>query len=451
MGSHDTTKRDPAEPDRDVGGDLLLIIGHGRMTTHEIGGRDLVIGRGAGSDVVVDHASLSRRHALLRPGPPLTVQDLASTNGTRIGRTVIQGGDPVALAPGEGFHIGPFTFLVVSRERGDVRSVSGRDLLRVVDPTPNGLPGLVRDVAASPVSVLILGETGVGKEVLAESLHQASGRTGAVTRINCAALTESLLESELFGHEKGAFTGAGVARAGLLESAAGGTVFLDEIGELPLGIQAKLLRAVEQREVLRLGSTRPTPIDVRFIAATNRDLAAEVEAGRFRRDLFFRLDGISLVIPPLRDRRGLIGPLAMSFLDETCRKAGRPRARLAADVLAALEAYSWPGNVRELKAVIERAVLLARGGDPSVRHLAFASPAEAPAIPTPVTRAEPSSPVADGGDDFLTPEQRADRAELIRVLEDCAGNQTRAARQLGISRTTLVNKLRLYRIPRPRS
>jgi two-component system, NtrC family, response regulator AtoC len=453
IGSSDPTPRDPtAARAGDPASDLLLIVGHGRMTTHQLGDRELLIGRGAGCDVVVDHASLSRRHAVLRPGPPPTIQDLGSTNGTRVDRAVLQGGDPVELRGGESFHIGPFTFVLVSRDRSDLRSVSGRDLLRVVDPTPAGVPALVRDVAESPANVLILGETGVGKEVLAATLHELSGRTGELTRINCAALAENLLESELFGHEKGAFTGAASVRVGLLEAAHGGTVFLDEIGELPLGIQAKLLRAVEQREILRLGSTRPISIDVRFVAATNRDLPAEVAAGRFRSDLYFRLDGVTLAIPPLRERRGMVGPLALKFLDEACQRGGRARARLGADVLAALEAYAWPGNVRELKAVIERALLLARGGDPAVRHLAFARMTERDAPSAPPVVAPPAvAPAApDAAPDFLTGEQRADRDRVIQILEDCAGNQTRAAKLLGISRTTLVNKIRLYRIPRPR-
>ena len=164
----------------------------------------------------------------------------------------------------------------------------------------------LREVAASGVHVLLLGETGVGKEVLAETLHALSARSGPLVRVNCAALSDSLLGSELFGHARGAFTGALHARAGLLEAAAGGTLFLDEVGELPLPIQAKILRALESREVLRLGSSMPVAIDARFIAATNRDLPAEIEAGRFRRDLFFRLDGMTLRIPPLR--AAFLGP-----------------------------------------------------------------------------------------------------------------------------------------------
>jgi transcriptional regulator with GAF, ATPase, and Fis domain len=268
--------------------------------------------------------------------------------------------------------------------------------------------------------------------------------------VNCAALSENLLESELFGHEKGAFTGAVGRTAGLLEASEGGTVFLDEIGELPLPLQAKLLRAVESREIRRLGSTKSIAIDIRIIAATNRDLAADVAAGRFRQDLFFRLDGVSLRIPPLRDRRHAIGPLALRFIDEAARRLGRTDVRATPELLVALAAHDWPGNVRELRAVIDRAVLLARGAQLASRHLAFAATPVVQAKPQPVRAAA----LADDGEDdavSFTADERVERARIIEMLEDCGGNQTRATKRLGLARSTLVTKLRLYRVPRPRS
>jgi two-component system, NtrC family, response regulator AtoC len=423
-------------------GGMLLVVGEGKLSSHELRA-PLVIGRDESCDVVIANASLSRRHAIVRPGPPVTVQDLGSTNGTRVGERAVRGGDEIALSAGGGFHIGPFSFFIVTPSPGTNPSSTGQDLLRVVDPTPAGVGSMIRDLAAGGTNVLILGETGAGKEVLAETIHGLSKRTGEFIRINCAALAEPLLESELFGHERGAFTGATAARAGLIEAAHGGTLFLDEIGELPAGIQAKLLRVLEQREVMRVGSTRPVRVDVRFIAATNRDLPAEVAAGRFRRDLYFRLDGVTLSIPPLRERVGQVGPLALHFLAEVGKRAGRPTLPLRAEVLAALEAYAWPGNVRELKAVIERAVLLARGASPGLRHLVFA-PA-APDAPAPPTGGPPA------GEPVLGDDERADRDRVLWALERCAGNQTRAAKLLDISRTTLVMKVRLYKIPRPRS
>jgi DNA-binding NtrC family response regulator len=421
---------------------LLVVAGEGTFTSRPLDGRELVIGRGEECDVRIDHKVLSRRHAVLRPGPPATIQDLGSRNGTRIGGKGRRGGEPVELRASDSFHIGPFSFVLVPGAATERRSLSAREAFRISDPTPDGIPALVREIAARPTSVVILGETGVGKEVLAETLHVLSERRGPLTRINCAALSESLLESELFGHEKGAFTGATAQKRGLLESAEGGTVFLDEVGELPLPIQAKLLRAIEQREVLRLGSTRPIAIDVRFVAATNRDLPAEVEAGRFRRDLFFRLDGVTLVVPPLRERTAMIGRLALGFLGAARRaRGGEPRLR--AEVLAALEGYAWPGNVRELRAVIERALLLARDGDIAVQHLSFAKARAA----APTARVDEP----DAAEHGLDAAERAERSRIIAALDACAGNQTRAARQLGIARTTLAGKLIAYRIPRPRT
>ncbi len=439
------TPRRPANAAPTPPGELLIVAGEGRLSSHELRA-PLVIGRDPGCDIVIAKRSLSRRHAIIRPGPPVTVQDLGSTNGMRIGERVVHGGGEIALSVGDSFHIGPFSFFVVTPSPGTDPSVTGKEALRVADPTAGGVGALIRELAAGGVNVLILGETGVGKEVLAETIHTLSRRPGAFVRINCAALAEPLLESELFGHEKGAFTGAAAARAGLLEAAHGGSLFLDEIGELPAAIQAKLLRAVEQREVIRIGSTRPIPVDVRFVAATNRELPSEVGAGRFRRDLYFRLDGVTLSIPPLRERTGQIGPLALQFLGEACKRAGRPPLPLRAEVLAALEAYAWPGNVRELKAVIERAVLLARGASPAVRHLLFAPPTH-DAPPAPAPPAPPPTPAAEaapGADD------RAERERIIKALEQCAGNQTRAAKLLGVSRSTLINKVRFHRIPRPR-
>jgi transcriptional regulator with PAS, ATPase and Fis domain len=324
---------------------------------------------------------------------------------------------------------------------------SGTDqALHVLDPTGEHSATLVGDIAKSGINTLILGETGVGKEVLAETMHRLSGRKGALVRINCGAIAPALIESELFGHERGAFTGAAQARAGLLEAAAGGTAFLDEVGELPAAAQAKLLRVIETREVLRVGAVRPIAIDVRFVAATNRDLVDEVAAGRFRRDLYFRLDGVSLYIPPLRERRDQIAGLAVKFLKAAYVKSPvSQRLRLAPDVLRRLEKHSWPGNVRELKAVVERALLLARDGEIGVRHLVLAAPAKIDrAVADTVTAGQAAAATP------LTARELDERQAILDALDQCAGNQTRAAQLLGICRATLVNKLGLYRIPRPR-
>jgi transcriptional regulator with AAA-type ATPase domain len=420
----------------------LLVTGDGTLRTFPLDKELVEIGRAPECDVAIENRALSRRHARLRLGAAMTVQDLGSTNGTRVARQTLRGGEPARLEPGESFHIGKLSFVVTRGARAGSDGVAN---LQVMDPTPAGAPPLVREVARSDVNVLILGETGTGKEVLAETLHELSERRGPLVRVHCAALSSTLLESELFGHEKGAFTGASQARAGLLESADGGTVFLDEVGELPEPVQVKLLRVIERREVLRVGAVRPSALDVRFVSATNRDLPAEVKAARFRGDLFFRLDGITLTVPPLRARPHQIARLALQFLREAGERA-RPRRAPAVtpDLLARLEAYAWPGNVRELKAALERALLLAGGGEVGPQHLALTL-GDAPSGDAPAQH-HGARATRDGGDDA----EAAERRRILDALENCAGNQTRAAKLLGISRTTLVSKLAFHRISRPR-
>jgi transcriptional regulator with PAS, ATPase and Fis domain len=300
---------------------------------------------------------------------------------------------------------------------------------------------LVELVAKSTISVILLGETGVGKEVIAETIHRKSARTrGPFVRLNCAALPDNLLESELFGYERGAFTGAVTPKPGLLEAAHGGTVFLDEVGELPLATQAKLLRVLESGEVTRVGSLKPRPIDVRFLSATNRDLDAIVESGAFRRDLYYRLNGISIQIPPLRERRSEIRAFTRAFLREATKKAGRMDITLSPGALAKLEEHSWPGNVRELRNVVERAALLCAGDVIEPEHVLLGTTAGRDGGPAPA----PSRPqvAADAG--------AAERQRIIEALEKCGGNQKEAAKVLGISRRTLVYRLDAYGLPRPR-
>ncbi|MFP2930118.1 sigma 54-interacting transcriptional regulator [Pyxidicoccus sp. 3LG] len=309
----------------------------------------------------------------------------------------------------------------------------------VADPAMQRLHALVKQVAASPFTVLLLGETGVGKEVFAEAVHRHSPRAqGPFVRLNCAAFSESLLESELFGHDKGAFTGAVKAKPGLLEAANGGTLFLDEVAELPAGVQAKLLRVLEQREELRLGELRPRPLDVRFVAATHKDLAAEVARGAFRQDLSFRLDGISLTIPPLRERRAELMHLAHVFLRLAARAMGRSAVpTLSPEAREALLRYHWPGNLRELRNVMERAVVLGAVDVLRPEHLPLEkllSPrVQPPSAPEPTTGASSGQ-----------------RQRIVEALEHHGGNQTEAARELGVSRKTLGVWMDAHGIPRPR-
>ena len=291
---------------------------------------------------------------------------------------------------------------------------------------------MVDRIAPGGISVLLLGETGVGKEVVAEAIHRRSPRARApFVRLNCAAFSESLLESELFGHERGAFTGAAEAKPGLLETAGGGTVFLDEVAEMPLAFQAKLLRVLEERAVRRVGGVASRPLDARFVAATNRDLQADVASGRFRRDLFFRIAGATITVPPLRERKEEIAPLARLFAEQASAQVGRAAPSLTEAALARLESDPWPGNVRELRNVIERAVLVCSGARIEETDL---PPKGGPA---------PAAPAAASHDPGGEPQKIAD------ALQRCAGNQSKAAKLLGISRRTLINRLDQYGLARP--
>jgi transcriptional regulator with PAS, ATPase and Fis domain len=299
---------------------------------------------------------------------------------------------------------------------------------------------LVAQVARSTLPVLVLGETGVGKEIVSAAIHAQSERADkAFVRINCAALPESLLESELFGFERGAFTGAHQQKRGLLETADGGTFLLDEIGELPLTTQAKLLRVLESGEISRLGALAPRTLDVRLVAATNRDLRFFIANGRFRSDLFYRLNGITIAIPPLRQRVAEIPGLARLFLAESAKKAGRAAPILTCDALAMLEQHAWPGNVRELKNVMERALALCHG-DVIGEELVLLDDS-APAVLAPKT---------ERGMSLLREDPNAQRRAVLAALAETGGNQRRAAAILGVSRITLMKRLDKYGVKRPR-
>ncbi|HET6281772.1 MAG TPA: sigma 54-interacting transcriptional regulator [Polyangia bacterium] len=319
-------------------------------------------------------------------------------------------------------------------------------------PAMRRLYALAQRAALGNINVLILGETGVGKEVMAETIHDLSARAGKpLLRLNCAAFSSTLLESELFGHEKAAFTGAHQAKPGLLETAQGGTVLLDEIGELPLQIQAKLLRVIETRQVTRLGAVKPRTIDVRFLAATNRVLEEEVDRKAFRQDLYYRLNGISLVIPPLRERIQEIEPLARSFLSQAAKLQGRPVPQLSAASLDLLRAYAWPGNIRELRNMMERAFLL-RGDDNviTLEHLPVEKMRTTTLSATAAVKEVTAPPPAMAASPLNEDESRQ-RAQIVDALTRCQGNQTRAARLLGMPRRTFCARLKAFGIPRPRA
>jgi DNA-binding NtrC family response regulator len=595
-------------------GITVLVVGDGIVASYELEeAASATIGRAESNQIVIDHPSISRSHALLRLGSPITIEDLGSSNGTAVRGTWLQQGEPCVVAPDEAIELGSLMLMVHQRTKAPrarrmwthdyfegrledecarpQRPDSGFGLLRIhskheipldllqsvfaqalreMDVTGRYGPGefevllvetsslrveqvsggivaqlkrfgldvhvgtaiypsdgrtadallavagaralgtesaangevpiygssmqqlhrLVERIADSTISVLIFGETGVGKEVLAEMVHRCSPRAAKpFLRLNCAALSESLIESELFGHERGAFTGAVQAKPGLLETAEGGTVFLDEVGELQMPTQVKLLRVIEERKVQRIGGLVPRSIDVRFVAATNRDLEVEVARGTFRQDLFFRLNGIALTIPPLRKRVSEIRELVGTFIGEAAHKMKRARPAISEEALSILERYPWPGNIRELRNVVERAVLLSTGSLIELTHLpvekmratmgsgegSFAPPPTSsdphrtppPVGVTPGDGRPPSSPVvapaetsiAEAGafeqTSALREQMQRDLAALekrriVAALAQFGGNQTEAARLLGISRVTLHHRMELYKIPRPR-
>jgi two-component system, NtrC family, response regulator AtoC len=449
--------------------DLVFVVdGQTSVQTLPDSGR-LVIGRATEANVCVPHRSLSREHASITM-PGLVVEDLGSTNGTFVRRAQPDGtisesplkhGESIALAPGDSVRLGAVTVVLVPtflRDEAPARS-GDRSAVVVDDPAMRAIYAMIDRVAASDIPVLVLGETGVGKEVLAEALHGRSPRARRpLVRLNCAALSESLLESELFGHEKGAFTGASGAKPGLIETADGGTVLLDEIGDLPLTAQAKLLRVLEERKVIRVGGVAPRPVDVRFVAATHKNLEESVARGQFRGDLYFRLAGVLLRVPPLRERRSEIASLARSFVRAACGRYRRVvEPTFSRDALAWLESHAWPGNIRELRHSVERAVLLCDGATIEREHL-LAQPVGQSAPVAPIAAVAPAAPAAVPAPPADEPahEGRAPktpgltRAAIERALESCAGNQTRAAEHLGISRRTLVTWLERYKIARPR-
>jgi DNA-binding NtrC family response regulator len=457
-----TTAEIPPEPRGPLRGLVQLTAGGAAGRVVRISpGAPVTFGRAPECTVVLTDAGISRIHAEIecRAGQ-YVLRDKGSRNGTFLDDERVELATP--LGHGDGIRMGAtvrlrFTLVDEAEERELARMSdalpredarlrgaaaseppqgSAAEIFR--DPTMRALYEQAGRAAKATISVLILGETGAGKEVLAQAIHRASPRAQKpFLALNCAALSEGLLEAELFGHEKGAFTSALHAREGLFEAAQGGTVFLDEVGELPATTQVKLLRVIEDRKVLRVGARTPRVIDVRFVSATNRDLEADVERGAFRADLFFRLNGIALTVPPLRARRGEIEELTLLFIARACADSGRsdvPTLSPAARDL--LFCHSWPGNVRELRNAIERAVVLCAGPLLLPEHLP-------PRIATPAPQQSASDSLRDHVD-------AAERQRVTEVLERCGGNQTLAASELGISRRTLVARLSEWGLTRPR-
>ena len=323
----------------------------------------------------------------------------------------------------------------LARLRTELRGRAGFPNLVGRSPAMQTLYEQIEDVATSEASVLLLGETGVGKELVAEAIHRASRRAaGPLIKVNCSALSEGLLESELFGHVRGAFTGAAGDHRGLFEEASGGTLLLDEIGEMPPALQAKLLRALQEGEIRRVGDRITRRVDVRVVAATARDLAAEVGAGRFREDLFYRLNVVAIALRPLADRPEDIAPLITAMLARHCASLKTPPPRIEPDAWQALLDYNWPGNVRELSNALERALVLAHDG--TIRRADLPLTVLGSATPRPG-----GQPL--GSDLTLKVHQGQLESSIIRAaLQRAGGNRRAAAALLGISARTLFYKLR---------
>jgi two-component system, NtrC family, response regulator AtoC len=432
----------------------LLVWGAGSTTVLELPERGaVVLGRAQECELRVEHPSVSRRHCRFQLDEAgITVEDLGGTNPTLVNGRPIERGVRAALSPGQLVRVGEVVLVLsggpdeAGPERGDgARGEEGErpsrpapvllpEGLVAVDPITRRLLELVARIGPGEVPVLLHGETGVGKELFAEAIHRASRRAaGPLVKVNCAALSPSLLEAELFGHEKGAFTGAERARAGLFEAAAGGTIFLDEVGDLPAAAQAALLRVLEAREVLPVGGRKPRPVDVRVVSATHKDLRAEAERGGFRRDLYFRLDGFSLTLPPLRARPADLSPLVLRFA--AAARPGGGAAVVSDAAMAAMAAYAWPGNARELRHAVAAAALLAGDAPIEVEHL----PAAVQAAASGEARA---SPIAGIRDELA----EVERQRIIAALEAAGGNQTKAAAILGMPRRTFLRRLAEYRL-----
>ncbi|WP_449428104.1 sigma-54-dependent transcriptional regulator [Rhodanobacter umsongensis] len=304
---------------------------------------------------------------------------------------------------------------------------------------------LIRQVAPTRSNAFIVGDTGTGKELVARAIHEASGRTGLFVPINCAAIPAELLESELFGHVKGAFTGAMRDRIGKCELAGGGTIFLDEITEMPANLQVKLLRVLQEGSIERVGANETIPVDLRVVSATNRDLQQAVESGALRRDLYFRLNVVRIDVPKLRDRQGDIALLANHFLLKHASELGRATPRLGPHVLERLEAYEWPGNVRELENIMERAVVLCRGEEITLGQLPAELARESPNRSSSSVTLVDSAPI-DGSLDLKAQVEGLECQLIKAALERSAGNKAAAARLLGVSERTLWYKLKAYRV-----
>jgi transcriptional regulator with PAS, ATPase and Fis domain len=449
----------PAEPRAT----LSVSISEGMKVEVPLGLHEVRIGRGRGSDLLLIDPSVSRLHTrIFRVGTQYFLSD-KSKNGTFVnGKRVTQ----LQLETGMAFRIGPYQ--IHFRQEGGSSLEEPPTVAPGPTPEDKSVPRIpsgcrpavaaypslgfvgesshirrilseIERVGRSDLPVLIEGETGCGKELVSRGIHRVSARQNRpFVVVNCGAISPDLIESELFGHEKGSFTGATAQRKGAFEIAHGGTIFLDEIGELPLPLQPKLLRVLEQKEIKRVGGNETIPVDVRVVAATNRNLRKEIVQNNFRDDLYFRISAVTITVTPLRERREDILILAHHFVLEAAASAEREVPRLSAAAVAFLSSYSWPGNVRELRNAILRAVVMGHGETLESGDFAFLLP------PEPLLQFERES------GSFSRWEQ-AEKQNILSELTRQNWNKTRAAKELGIAKSTLFEKLKKYRIRSPES
>jgi len=424
----DETARVAAAQLKLLGVELTVVEGPSRGQRVRVAGASATIGSGERSTLRIQDRSVSRMHAeiTVRDGV-ITLRDLESTNGTFVGEVRIR---DVDVAPGTVVRVGASAVRVDSAEEPAFLPLSSAtsfgDLVGGSVPMRQVYAVLER-VARTDTTVLVQGETGTGKDVAARAIHEASARArGPFVPVDCGAIPENLFESELFGHVRGAFTGAVQSRAGAFEEANHGTLFLDEIGEMPLSMQAKLLRAIESRRIRRIGETREIDLDVRIVCATNRRLAAMVNAGTFREDLFYRLAVVEVALPPLRARKEDIPVIAQHLYDKMMAARGRPAGTLSAELVDRLVSRGFPGNVRELRNVIERAVTL---GQTEGR------PAPPSALPPGVESIVPTHlPLKDARDAWTN---EFETVYVRAMMAKTHGNVTRAAELAGVSRRFL--------------
>lgn len=410
------------------------------------------IGTAIDNDVILSDRAVSRHHAEIRITPQgLMFRDLGSTNGTFVGNVRVQ---EAYLAPGTEFTIGYSRIVIRPATEERQVSISQDDHLGALvgaSERMRELYGLLRAVAPTPATVQIIGESGSGKELVARTIHELSGRTGPLVVFDASVTDPEMVRNDLFGHVKGAFTGALGSREGAFRRAHGGTLFIDEIGELPLDLQPRLLRALENREVVPIGMDKPVRVDVRVITATHRDLSLMVQAGDFRADLFYRLSVVPIRVPPLREI-----PTDISLLVKHLLKTLNIQCRVGPETLVALQNYSWPGNVRELRNVLERAAVLCQGGEirPQDLHLPNQM-----ASPPPVTPAAPQAapttppPAATTTTDTTEPTSASreqlkalERKMILEAMARNGNNKAAVARELGMPLSTLKRRLKEYQV-----